>query len=127
MDSPSNRRLRQDRRDLDLGPPAGWRERRRCAERRLVEVTETSFREWVAYRAKWLTNERTAEIAPMSATPSLERSTSQSNDKRHDADRRKTEMGPPLKCWERRYNPERRAFEVREVSLDEWLSSIDLK
>lgn len=44
---PPERRRCSDRRDLELGPPKGWRERRRTAERRIPEVKEVAYAEWV--------------------------------------------------------------------------------
>lgn len=43
-----------DRREVDQGPPAGWRERRRRVERRIPEATEVevSESEWQALFAK---------------------------------------------------------------------------
>ena len=38
-----------DRRDVDLGPPSGWRERRRSVERRLPEVEEIPFSDWLTH------------------------------------------------------------------------------
>lgn len=45
------RRNQVDRRDEDQGPPAGWRERRRHAERRIPEIEEQvlSEEEWLHY------------------------------------------------------------------------------
>lgn len=39
-------RSNADRRSTDLGPPRGWKERRRAVERRLPEVTELSLDEY---------------------------------------------------------------------------------
>ncbi len=44
----ANRRQCRDRRDLELGPPKGWSERRKSVERRLPEVVEIPFSEWLA-------------------------------------------------------------------------------
>jgi hypothetical protein len=44
----NNRRLVNDRRNIEAGPPKGWRERRRSVERRYPEVHEISFSEWVS-------------------------------------------------------------------------------
>lgn len=55
---PPERRLSCDRRDLDVGPPFAVKERRRVAERRIPEVDEGSFEEWV-------------KLAANSATPDL--------------------------------------------------------
>lgn len=38
-----------DRRVAELGPPAGWRERRKAVERRLPEVKEIPFSEWLGH------------------------------------------------------------------------------
>lgn len=40
MNTSCDRRLGLDRRQDDFGPPAGWRDRRRHAERRLPELRE---------------------------------------------------------------------------------------
>lgn len=44
----NNLRQLDDRRANDLGPPSGWRERRRTVERRLPTIEEgtVSLREW---------------------------------------------------------------------------------
>lgn len=39
-------RTGQDRRKKDIGPPAGWKERRRNPERRMPEVEEISVEEF---------------------------------------------------------------------------------
>jgi hypothetical protein len=51
MSASSNRREKQERRHEDVGPPTGWRERRRTVERRLPLVEETAISEsdWHAY------------------------------------------------------------------------------
>lgn len=38
-----------DRRTAELGPPAGWLERRKTVERRLPEVKEIPFSEWLIH------------------------------------------------------------------------------
>lgn len=43
MLSKTNRRHRHERRAEDLGPPAGWRDRRRSVERRLPEIREIAM------------------------------------------------------------------------------------
>lgn len=43
-------RMREDRRILENGPPSGWRERRKSVERRLPEVKEVPFSEWLEQR-----------------------------------------------------------------------------
>jgi hypothetical protein len=72
-------------------------------------------------------NKREAESALASAGSPRGASTMPFDDQRREADRRKIEIGPPLSFRERRLTAERRTPEVREVSMDDWLSSIDLK
>jgi hypothetical protein len=48
MKSINNRRRSVDRREQELGPPKGWSERRKSVERRLPEVVEIPFSEWLA-------------------------------------------------------------------------------
>jgi hypothetical protein len=48
MKKAMTRRLPDDRRGPDSGPPAGWQERRRTVERRQAEVREILFAEWLA-------------------------------------------------------------------------------
>ena len=45
------RRAQGDRREKDIGPPPGWKERRRTTERRLpkMEEREVSESEWQLY------------------------------------------------------------------------------
>ena len=40
-----DRRVAADRRQDDIGPPSGWRDRRRRAERRLPELREFAMNE----------------------------------------------------------------------------------
>jgi hypothetical protein len=47
---PPERRLAVDRRLAESGPPSGWRDRRREAERRIPEVLDAAFAEWVRLR-----------------------------------------------------------------------------
>lgn len=44
-------RAANDRRDGDLGPPCGWKERRRNTERRIPTVEEQNMteEEWLSY------------------------------------------------------------------------------
>lgn len=44
-------RAAQDRRDDDLGPPEGWKDRRRHTERRIPSVEEQDMTEteWLSY------------------------------------------------------------------------------
>lgn len=48
MNQVKDKRDGGDRRTSELGPPNGWRERRRSVERRLPEVKEIPFSEWIA-------------------------------------------------------------------------------
>lgn len=48
MNDRSEKRDGRDRRRVELGPPNGWRERRRTVERRQPEVREIPFSEWLA-------------------------------------------------------------------------------
>lgn len=52
-------RAATDRRDVDLGPPGGWKERRRNTERRIPTVEEQSMTE-----AEWLSYFGTPTAAP---------------------------------------------------------------
>jgi len=45
----SDKRSGQDRRSKEAGPPDGWRERRKSVERRIPEVCEIPFSEWLAH------------------------------------------------------------------------------
>ena len=51
MSNNIERRERADRRQDEVGPPSGWRDRRRRTERRIPELDEyeVSESEWVAY------------------------------------------------------------------------------
>lgn len=53
MAPPNERRKQTDRRNDELGPPNGWKERRRNVERRKPEVSEITFREWVISLVEW--------------------------------------------------------------------------
>jgi hypothetical protein len=48
MNNSKEKRCREDRRDQEIGPPEGWRDRRRSVERRMPEVCEVPFSEWLA-------------------------------------------------------------------------------
>lgn len=48
MNQLNDQRLCGDRRDREIGPPGGWRERRRTVERRLPVVVEVPFSDWLA-------------------------------------------------------------------------------
>jgi hypothetical protein len=51
MEKSNNRGPKIDRREEDIGPPAGWRDRRRHVERRIPETQEieVSEDEWATY------------------------------------------------------------------------------
>lgn len=51
MSATKDRRTRIDRRDLDMGPPKGWSDRRKSVERRLpaAEDAEMSADEFAKY------------------------------------------------------------------------------
>jgi hypothetical protein len=44
-----SKRKSEDRRLAEVGPPQGWRERRKTVERRQPEVVEIPFSEWLAH------------------------------------------------------------------------------
>ena len=44
-----NKRSGRDRRIEDRGPPDGWRDRRKTVERRIPDVEEIPFSEWLAH------------------------------------------------------------------------------
>lgn len=58
-------RAAADRRDEDLGPPAGWKDRRRTTERRIPSVEEATISEdeWLAYFTPRQPDETTAHEA----------------------------------------------------------------
>ena len=49
MVSKNDKRSGLDRRVKELGPPNGWRDRRKTVERRVPEVQEIPFSEWLAH------------------------------------------------------------------------------
>jgi hypothetical protein len=51
MHTTSNRRQQIDRRQDDVGPPTGWKDRRRSTERRIptIEECEVSESEWLMF------------------------------------------------------------------------------
>lgn len=49
MNKSFDKRLSEDRRAEEVGPPAGWRDRRRTVERRRPEVEEIPFSEWLSH------------------------------------------------------------------------------
>lgn len=57
MYTTTNRRRPNDRRQSDLGPPSGWKDRRRTTERRIpvIEERQVSESEWLTYFGKSIT------------------------------------------------------------------------
>lgn len=55
MKKTSERRAQADRRCNDIGPPRGWKERRRTTERRIPEIEEceVSESEWQLYFGRY--------------------------------------------------------------------------
>ena len=64
-----------ERRIDDLGPPAGWKERRRSVERRMPEVKEDEFTqsEWFGQMAAFVDERATQEEEIRKAFEALER------------------------------------------------------
>lgn len=54
MHTTSNRRQQIDRRQDEIGPPAGWKDRRKTTERRIpaIEECEVSESEWLMFFGK---------------------------------------------------------------------------
>jgi len=54
MYTTNNRRQQHDRRQAEIGPPEGWKERRRTTERRIptIEECEVSESEWLMFFGK---------------------------------------------------------------------------
>lgn len=112
------RRLSQDRRRLEKGPPLGWKERRRSVERRKPEVLELTIEEWLAVSIR----KQRSRVRAGRLEPTVSRGSAIRNrEKRLISDRRHDEQGPPLGWKERRRSVERRKPEVVEVSIEEWL------
>jgi hypothetical protein len=59
----SNRRKSHDRRQVELGPPQGWRDRRVGVERRLPVVGEDAMSEieWFKLLASYRSNRKVAD------------------------------------------------------------------
>lgn len=49
MNDKNDKRSGYDRRENEQGPPKGWRDRRKAVERRVPEVQEILFSEWLAH------------------------------------------------------------------------------
>ena len=73
MTSEQKERAAADRRDDDLGPPVGWKDRRRTTERRIPSVEEATISEdeWLAYFTPHPTDE--AATAHEAAAESLDK------------------------------------------------------
>lgn len=128
MGNPMDRRTGKERRGLDIGPPGGWKDRRRRVERRLMEVAEIDFRDWVAGMVRWRTGAADV-VAPRQPVPPLilvRSAAPQLGDLRQGRERRAEDLGPPAGVSDRR-RQDRRQLGVAEVSMDDWLSAIDLK
>ena len=67
MSHDKERRQRVDRRLRDIGPPKGWRERRRSTERRMPTVEEAAVSEddWQKYFGNYA--QATTTVTPPSA------------------------------------------------------------
>lgn len=107
MNAPDLRNKRcqdPDRRQLELGPPSGFPERRVRAERRCIYVSEIQLAQWAEAESKYYFE----HPAPRRVSP------------RRSKDRRVSELGPPSNCMERRTRPDRRTPSLAEVSLADW-------
>lgn len=49
MNARPRKRSGDDRRDQEVGPPNGWRDRRRSVERRMPDVEDIPFSEWLRH------------------------------------------------------------------------------
>lgn len=128
MSQQMDRRLGKERRGLDVGPPGGWRERRRRVERRLIRVAEIDFRDWVAGMVRWRTGAAAVQVGqPAAPVVAVRPTAAHLGDRRQGRERRVEASGPPTGMAERRLNADRRQLGVAEVSMDEWLSAIALK
>ncbi|MEK6662496.1 MAG: hypothetical protein AABY73_01395 [Pseudomonadota bacterium] len=58
------------RREIDMGSPKGWKERRRAVERRMPQVEEITLEEWVFLAEAYASNTESSEI-PNDATAGL--------------------------------------------------------
>lgn len=103
-------RKKVDRRQTDQGTPTGWKERRRSAERRLLEVGEASFEEWVSWMARQRTRRRSGEGPTVADDPNKP-----PHNRRSGKDRRQEELGSPS-GWHDRRQGERRRSQVAAVT-----------
>lgn len=69
MASVIKERAEKDRRVLDQGPPEGWKDRRRHAERRQIAVLEVSYEEWMAVGAAFVPDTSSSALNDLSENP----------------------------------------------------------
>ncbi|MGB0127997.1 MAG: hypothetical protein WBP72_10190 [Rhodocyclaceae bacterium] len=93
-----------------------------------MQVAEIDFKDWAAWMARWRARSAAVPPAPRVAPTQVPRLVAvSSNDRRRPGDRRSQAAGMPIGKVDRRNKQERRGLGVAEVSMDEWLSAIDLK
>lgn len=65
MANEKHHRARADRRQHEIGPPRGWKDRRRTTERRIPEIEEceVSEAEWLLYFGSTTTTTREGSIS----------------------------------------------------------------
>lgn len=71
----SERRNASDRRmDDELGPPSGWRERRKSTERRIPQIEEQALseEEWSLYFAQKVDVKSSEATPPETETPTVD-------------------------------------------------------
>lgn len=56
------------RREIDQGSPKGWKDRRRAVERRMPQVEEITFEEWVFLAAKYASKTASTGISDEAAS-----------------------------------------------------------
>ncbi len=56
------------RREIDMGSPKGWKERRRAVERRMPQVEEITLEEWVFLAEEYASNTESSEITDEATT-----------------------------------------------------------
>lgn len=95
-------RKKEDRRKIDLGTYNGWQDRRRNPDRRLAQVSETTFEEWVT----WVVRQKARSQASKPAS----RDTSEPlpENQRLGQERREEDTSSPTGWHERRQHDERR-------------------
>lgn len=97
-------RKKEDRRQRDLGTPTGWKERRRNADRRLAQVSEATFEEWVT----WMVRQRSRMQAD-SKTAKPDDPNHPLYNQRSGVERREEDTGSPTGWRDRRYGERRHA------------------